>query len=55
MSVPYTGGGGGGGGERVQYNGGCSVHQGDIMSRLGNMSVTGGYHAKFGEDHWESN
>ena len=38
MSVQYTGG--------VQYNGGCSVHQGDIMSTLG------GYHEYTGRISW---
>ena len=47
MSVQYTGG--------VQYNGGCSVHRGDIMSTvvdvmstLGGVQYTGGYHDKCG-------
>ena len=51
MSVNYTGG--------VQYNGGCSVHRGDIMSTLGVFSTLGdilrtpgGY---VGEGHWENN
>ena len=55
MSVQYTGGGGGG--EVVeQYNRGCSVHQGDIMSTvrdimstLGDiMSTPGEYYDKCG-------
>ena len=42
MSVQYTGG--------VQYNGGCSVHRGDIMSTVGGYyEYTGGYHDKCGE------
>ena len=43
MSVQYTGG--------VQYNRGCLVHRGDvmsavgdIMSTLGGVQYTGGYH-----------
>ena len=45
MSVQYTGGG-------VQYNGGYSVHQGDIMSTVG-----GGEEIMInvGEGHWENN
>ena len=46
----------------VQYNGGCSVHQGnimttvgDIMSTLGEYEHTGGYHDKCQEGHWEDN
>ena len=41
MSVQYTEGRG------VQYTGGCSVHQRDIMRKLGGgdiMSILGGYH-----------
>ena len=33
-----------------EYNGGCSVHQGDTMSTLGDiMSTSGGYHEYIGK------
>ena len=60
MSVQYNGG--------VQYNGRCSVHQGDIISTVGDiMSILGGVQytgdimstpgdimINVGEGHWEN-
>ena len=51
MFVQYTGG--------VQYNGGCSVHQGEIMSTVGDImstlrgvQYTGEYHEYTGGISW---